>query len=301
MREAWEVDMIEEIGQFLLYLDSNRGSSPHTVGAYRSDLTRFSIFCRTMLNIETWSAIDRRDVRNYLGHLVESGYSSASITRNLAAIRSFFRFMCRQGVLDDNPAKGIVAPKGEKRLPKFLTIREMESILDAPHSLDVLSLRNHAIVELFYSTGIRLSELVGLRVGDVDLLGENLKVRGKGKKERMVPVGRKAIDSIRSYLRVESHPAGPTTPLFTNKRRGAISARQVQRIVRKLLSSAAADRGLSPHAIRHSFATHLLDKGADILSVKELLGHSSLSSTQIYTHLTVDKLKAVYRKAHPRS
>ncbi len=293
--------MIEEIGQFLLYLDSNRGCSPHTVGAYRSDLTRFSFFCRTVLKTEIWTAVDRRDVRSYLGHLVESGYSSASITRNLAAIRSFFRFMCRQDMLDDNPAKGIVAPKGEKRLPKFLTVREMESFLDAPHSRDALSLRNHAILELFYSTGIRLSELVGLRVGDVDLLGGNLRVRGKGKKERMVPVGRKAIDSIRSYLRAESHPVGPTIPLFTNKKGGTISARQVQRIVRKLLSSAAAERGFSPHAIRHSFATHLLDKGADILSVKELLGHSSLSSTQIYTHLTVDKLKEVYRKAHPRS
>lgn len=293
--------MIEEIGQYLLYLDSNRGYSAHTIEAYRSDLTRFSIFCRTALQTETWPEIERRDVRSYLGHLVESGYSSSSITRNLAAIRSFFRFMCRQDRLDDNPAKGIVAPKGEKKLPKFLTVREMESILDAPHSRDVLSLRNHAIVELFYSTGIRLSELVGLRVGDIDLIGENLRVRGKGKKERLVPVGRMAIESVRTYMRAEVRPTGPAIPLFTSKRGGALSARQVQRIVRRLLSSAAAERGLSPHAIRHSFATHLLDQGADILSVKELLGHASLSSTQIYTHLTVDKLKEVYRKAHPRS
>jgi tyrosine recombinase XerC len=293
--------VISEIDTYMKYLESGRGYSPHTVAAYRADLLRFSAYLESRKGPTRWIDVDRRVIRSFLGHMVEGGYSSASISRNLASMRTFFRYLCRSGELESNPAEGIVAPKGEKRLPKFLTIREMESVLDAPCTEDMLGLRNHAILELFYSTGIRLSELVGLRMGDVDLIGENLRVRGKGKKERLVPVGRKAIAAIQRYLKTTTRSADLTEPLFRNKKGGAISTRQVQRIVRKLLSTVAIRKGFSPHTIRHSFATHLLEKGADILSVKELLGHSSLSTTQIYTHMTVERLKESYRKAHPRA
>jgi integrase/recombinase XerC len=292
--------MSKEIEKFLRYLESSRGFSRHTIAAYSSDISRFIEYLQTKNRHLSWRELGRRDIRGFLGYLVEEGYASSSIGRNLAALRSLFRYLCRQGVLDGNPAVGISAPKGEKKLPKFLTIDEMEMILETPEAGDVLSLRNHAIVELFYSTGIRLSELVGLRVNSVDLLGENLKVMGKGKKERIIPVGRKAVLALRRYLKSVIQGDDASRPLFVTNRGKAISARQVQRIVNKVLSSVAIRKGLSPHAIRHSFATHLLEMGADILSVKELLGHSSLSSTQIYTHLTVEKLKEIYDKAHPR-
>jgi tyrosine recombinase XerC len=291
---------MKDIEKFLQYLDTNRGYSPHTIAAYRADLLRFIRYLGESQSSIACEKIDRRVLRGYLGYLVEKGYSSSSTGRNLAALRSFFRFVCRQGTIKNNPAEGVVAPKLEKKLPKFLTIEEMEEVLEAPHKEDVLGVRNHAIVELFYSTGIRLSELVELKIGAVDLIGENVRVLGKGKKERIIPVGRKAILSLRTYLKKRAVRTDNTAPLFTTVKGRNISGRQVQRIVRKVLSSVALRKGLSPHSIRHSFATHLLEKGADILSVKELLGHSSLSSTQIYTHLTVEKLKEIYKKAHPR-
>ena len=291
---------VKEVERFLKYLDTGKGFSPHTVEAYRSDISKLTEYIETVKRPSSWADIGRSEIRGFLGFLVEAGYASSSIGRNLAALRSFFRFLCRQGVLDSNPAVGISAPKGEKKLPRFLTIREMETVLETPHADDVLTLRNYAIVELFYSTGIRLSELVGLRVSSVDLSGKSLKVRGKGKKERMLPVGHKAALSLRRYLKERTKGIDASEPLFVSVRGDALSARQVQRIVGKVLSAVALRKGFTPHAIRHTFATHLLEKGADILSVKELLGHSSLSSTQIYTHLTVERLKEIYEKAHPR-
>ncbi len=291
---------MRDLDKFLEYLDTNRGYSPHTLAAYRTDLLRFAAYLGAGEPSTAWDKVDRRTLRGYLGSLVEKGYSSSSIGRNLAALRSFFRFECRQGRIKNNPAEGVVTPRREKKLPKFLTIEEMEEVLERPHKKDIPGLRNHAIVELFYSTGIRLSELVGLRIGAVDLLGENIRVLGKGKKERIIPVGCKAVLSLQAYLKARSGRSDSSAPLFTTSRGRCISARQVQRIVRKVLTSVALRKGLSPHSIRHSFATHLLEKGADILSVKELLGHSSLSSTQIYTHLTVERLKEIYEKAHPR-
>ena len=293
--------MLKEIKQFLVYLDGTKGCSPHTISAYRADLLRFSVYLVPDTPQDIRMKINRRDIRGFLSHLVEQGYSSASIARNLAALRSFFRFLCRCGTLETNPAKGIVAPKRGRKLPKFLTIGEMEAVLEAPGDDSALSLRNHAIVELFYSTGIRLSELVGLRMGDVDWIGESLKVRGKGRKERIVPFGRKAGVALQRYLRAGNRDLKAVEPIFVTSRSRGISTRQVQRIVRDILSRAALRKGLSPHVLRHSFATHLLERGADILSVKELLGHASLSTTQVYTHLTVEKLKEIYDQAHPRS
>jgi len=260
--------MSKEVEKFLKYLESSRGFSRHTLEAYSSDISRFTEYLHAQDRYLSWRELGRRDIRGFLGYLVEEGYASSSIGRNLAALRSLFRYLCRQGVLDGNPAVGISAPKGEKKLPKFLTIEEMEIVLETPEADDVLSLRNHAIVELFYSTGIRLSELVGLRVNSVDLIGDNLKVMGKGKKERIIPVGSKAVLALRRYLKSVDQGDNASGPLFITKRGNAISARQVQRIVSKVLSSVAVRKGLSPHAIRHSFATHLLEKGADILSVK---------------------------------
>jgi len=291
---------INNIEKFLLYLEGSRGYSSHTVSAYRADLLRFMAYLGTGGSPPDLEKIDRYNLRGFLGCLVSKGYSSATVIRNLASLRSFFRYLCRQGVLRSNPTRGLPAPKREKILPKFLTIQEMAEILEAPVAEDPKGWRNHAIVELFYSTGIRLSELVGLRIGSIDFLGGSIRVRGKGKKERIVPIGRKASLSIRRYLKSREDGNRDTAPLFTARKGSPVSARQVQRIVRAMLSSAAHRRGYSPHAIRHSFATHLLENGADILSVKELLGHSSLSTTQIYTHLTVDRLKEVYARAHPR-
>jgi tyrosine recombinase XerC len=293
-------DGMKQIKNFLNYLDTVRGYSPNTVTAYRSDLLRFIAFIGARRQAVYWEGVDRHAITGFLGFLVRGGYSNTSVARNLATLRSFFRFLCRQGACSDNPAQDVQAPKRERRLPAFLTIAEMKEILEAKHGDDLLSVRNYAIVELFYSTGIRLSELVGLRIEDLDLIGETVHVRGKGKKERMVPLGGKAGDAVRGYLEARGPEMEGTRPLFAGRGGGAISARQVQRIVGRVLSSVAGRSGLSPHAIRHSFATHLLENGADILSVKELLGHTSLSSTQIYTHLTVERLRKVYQKAHPK-
>jgi integrase/recombinase XerC len=299
--------MDREVRKFLDYLENVRGYSTRTLAAYGADLSRFIAFLGVEADSIRWSEIDRRVLRAFIAYLVEGDYAGSTIARNLAALRSFFRFLCRQGIVPGNPTRGIVAPRRERRLPKFLTVREMASVLDSPLSGDFRGLRNRAIIELFYSTGIRLSELVDLRIGALDLIGEMIRVRGKGKKERLIPVGRKAVDAIHSYLqkrmmdRDESVRLRESAPLFTARGERPISARQVQRVVRKTLAEAAERKGMSPHVIRHSFATHMLDKGADILSVKELLGHASLSSTQIYTHMTVERLRNVYDRAHPRA
>jgi len=293
-----------EVVRFLEYLGGARGCSPRTVEAYAGDLERFAAFLGENAPAVPWTQIDSRTVRAFVADRVESGRAASTVARNLASLRTFFHFLCRRGLLRANPALGVSAPRRERRLPKFLTAREMGAALEFPAAMGLRGLRDRAILELFYATGIRLSELTGLRIGSLDPIGEVVRVWGKGRKERIVPVGRRALTAVEEYLDARCVGEGRTdryAPLFPGRGPGPISGRQVQRIVQERLARAAGRRGMSPHAIRHSFATHLLDRGADILSVKELLGHASLSTTQIYTHMTVERLREIYDRSHPRA
>jgi integrase/recombinase XerC len=227
--------------------------------------------------------------------------------RKLTAIRSFCRHLCRKGLLESNPASGLMPMRWEKKLPTFLDVAQAARVMELPDRQTVLGLRDWTILELLYGTGIRLMELVNLNLNDLDLLGEVMKIRGKGKKERIVPLGRKALEALGAYLkrRGELFHSGAgrryREAVFLNYQGGRITGRSVRRIVNEYLQQVSQKNGLSPHILRHTFATHMLDAGADLRAVKELLGHASLSSTQIYTHVTVEKLRQVYDQAHPRA
>lgn len=248
-------------------------------------------------------------VRDFLTFLSEQTYSAATMARKIATLRSFYKWAHRQGFAPSNPMLMIRTPKQSKRLPKAVTVEEVERLLASPDDRDVLGARDRAILETLYSTGIRVSELVDLDFGDMDDFGEALRIRGKGRKERLVPLGSHALAAIRHYTRMlEEDPRfnamfnrGGRMPLFVNKHGGRLSSRSVRRKLDKYLRSAGLDLDISPHTLRHSFATHLLGNGADLRSVQELLGHQSLSTTQIYTHLTTQRLRDAYDRAHPRA
>ncbi len=248
-------------------------------------------------------------IRGFLEALAENNYSAATMARKIATLRSFFKWAHRRGLAASNPMTLIRTPRQSKRLPKAITIEQVEQLLAAPDERDVLGLRDRAMLETLYSTGLRVSELVGLNVPDLDLAGEAMRVRGKGKKERIVPLGSHALAAIRTYtdrLREDSRlTATPgdalQQPLFVNKHGGRLSSRSVRRKLDKYLREAGLDPAISPHTLRHSFATHLLDNGADLRSVQELLGHQSLSTTQVYTHLSTQRMRRAYDDAHPRA
>jgi len=244
-------------------------------------------------------------VRGFLSHLGEQSYSAATMARKIATLRSFYKWADRRGFAFGNPMTVIRTPRQAKRLPKAITIDQVERLLAAPGEADVLGRRDRAMLETLYSTGIRVSELVGLQVTDLDLAGEALRVRGKGNKERIVPLGSHAVRAVQRYLELlgqdpkfANREAGP---LFVNKHGGRLSSRSVRRKLDKYLKQVGLDPTISPHTLRHSFATHLLDNGADLRSVQELLGHQSLSTTQVYTHLTTQRLQDAYTRAHPRA
>lgn len=244
------------------------------------------------------------DVRNYLQFMRENNYSKATMARKLATLRSFFKFCNRRTLTANNPMITIRTPKQEKRLPKFMSEEQMTKLLQTPRDTDILGARDKAMLESMYSTGIRVSELVGLNLEDVDFAGTVIRVRGKGRKERLSPMGQSAIASIQKYVAMRGgmvKDALPTGPLFVNKHGQRLSTRSVRRKLDKYLIEAGLDPDISPHTLRHSFATHMLNHGADLRSVQELLGHQSLSTTQIYTHLTTTHIKQVYDAAHPRS
>jgi integrase/recombinase XerC len=249
-------------------------------------------------------------VRGFLAHLGEQSYSAATMARKIATLRSFYKWADRRGLADTNPMTLIRTPRQAKRLPKAITIEQVEQLLAAPDEHEVLGLRDRAMLETLYSTGLRVSELVGLECDDLDVTGEALKVRGKGKKERVVPLGSHALAAINRYTeRMKSEgrlngtwQEGRTNrPLFVNKHGGRLSSRSVRRKLDKYLKQVGLDPSISPHTLRHSFATHLLDNGADLRSVQELLGHQSLSTTQVYTHLSTQRLQNAYNQAHPRA
>jgi integrase/recombinase XerC len=301
-----------ELADYLRSAEHGRQLSPHTVTAYRRDLTELSVFLHRYFDGEdwTWQGVDRLALRGFLGHLDRRRLSRRTIARKLSAVRSFFRWLQREEVLDANPARAVRAPKLEKKLPSWLTRAEIDRLFALAEARSAENgfrgVRDHAIVELFYSTGMRLSELRGVDLPDLDLVGDQARVRGKGRKERIVPLGAKAVQALRRYeprrLEVLRQADGADRKaVFLSQRGRRLSTRQLQKIVRRFLRAVADDAGLSTHSLRHSFATHLLDAGADLLAVKELLGHASLSTTTIYTHTSKERLKRVYDKAHPRA
>lgn len=282
------------IDKFIRYLEIEKNYSQHTALNYRLDLEDFAKFWGE----SPLEKIDYLSLRKYLATLKEKNLGSRTVNRRLSALRSFFKFLTREGFLKVNPITSISSPKQDKHLPQFLTEEEVIRLIDTALPQDEKGLRDRAILETFYSTGIRISELVGLDDNDMDIISGVAKVMGKGKKERIVPIGERAIEAIRAYLANRKKQA---SAIFLNKNGSRITTRGVRNIVGKYLRLAGIKQGVSPHTLRHSFATHLLNRGADLRSVQELLGHVNLSTTQIYTHLTTDRLKAVYSKAHPRA
>lgn len=282
------------LDKFISYLEIEKNYSQHTILNYRIDLREFLKFsAQTPV-----TKIDYHLLRKFLAQMRGKQYRSRTLARKLSSLRSFFRFLQREKIIKDNPAALLMSPKLEKTLPKFLSEPEMVRLIEAPSSKTSSGRRDRAILETLYSTGIRVSELVGLDIDHVDLIGNIAKVAGKGKKERLIPIGDKALDAIRDYLRHRKHQS---RALFLNKGGTRLTDRSVRNVINKHIKAISLAQNISPHVLRHSFATHLLNRGADLRSVQELLGHVNLSTTQIYTHVTTDRLKEVYDKAHPRA
>ena len=295
----------ELIDRFLGYLEGERGCSPQTLRAYACDLVRFASFAVERYGLFDPASLTPVQLRRYLAHLRESGCARSTAARKVASLRSFYKFLLREGLVRDNPAANLTAPRREQRLPNFLDENEVDRLLGAPDDSDVAGRRDHAILELLYSTGMRVGELAAISLDDVDVLGEVVRAKGKGKKERLVPIGAPALQALRDYLAVRDTLAGNRRvnrrALFINKAGGRLSGRGVRRIFHKYARLAGLSDNATPHTLRHSFATHMLNRGADLRSVQELLGHASLASTQIYTHVTTEQLKGVYRRAHPHA
>jgi len=298
--------MIRRIEQFTTWLRSEKGYSEHTVSAYRSDLLEFYAHSGKPEGIE---AVSGDQVRSFVVSL-HGKNSSNTVGRKLSALRTFFRLMVRYEVVSQDPLAGIAGPKAGRSIPVFLTVDETFGLLEAPGPGDRFALRDSAILELLYSAGLRVSELVSRNIDDLDFAGEVLRVRGKGDRERLVPVGKPALEAINNWLpqrlQLMEARAGrgrkiEKQGMFLNGRGGRLSARSVERIVKGYGVRAGISQIVTPHALRHSFATHLLEMGADLRSVQELLGHASLSTTQRYTHITLDHLSEVYDRAHPLS
>lgn len=296
--------MYQLIDEFLQHLNVERSLSPRTLDAYRRDLGQFVAFLRQDgLGVEGRGALEQVDpllLRRYLARLHQLN-SRTSIGRKLSTLRTFFRYLVRQGLLDTSPADSMSTPRPEKYLPKTMSVDEVTHFLDHPlGKLGPQGHRDQAIFELFYSSGLRVGELISLDVGSLDLAQQLVRVLGKGNKERLVPIGKVAIRAIQEYLESRCRPAAEA-PLFLNARNGRLTARSVQRLMKKYLLLSGLRPDASPHSLRHSFATHLLDGGADLRAIQELLGHASLSTTQKYTQVSLSHLTAVYDSAHPRS
>ncbi len=318
------------VTQFLSYLIDERHFSPYTSRCYGLDLRQYSDYLAEHFGVkhdETLerTACEKKDtksntvtskilladldtIRGFLAKMGEQNYSAATMARKIATLRSFHKWMEKRTLISNNPMLMIRTPKQAKRLPKAITVDQVERLLSAPDDGDLLGARDRAILETLYSTGIRVSEVVGINRADVNDAGESIIIRGKGRRERVVPLGSHALGALRHYVKMldgELAKAGlaadPDAPLFVNKHGTRLSSRSVRRKVSKYLTQVGLDPDISPHTIRHSFATHLLDNGADLRSVQELLGHQSLSSTQVYTHLTSQRMRDAYDKSHPRA
>lgn len=290
----------QQIQHFMLYLQVERDVSPHTLAAYRSDLAQMLTFVVREKG-ESVSAhdIDHLLLRRYLARLSKEAKKS-SIGSKLAAIRSFFRFLLRRGTITNNPAELVATPKKEQLLPFHLDIDQATALMEAPDHMQKEGVRDRAILELLYSSGLRVSELTSLNIGELDVASGMVRVTGKGGKERIVPVGSRALEAVQAYLdqRSDDQAKGP---LFLNTRNGRINRRSVARVIDAHVTRIAAFKQISPHTLRHTFATHMLEGGADLRAIQELLGHASLSTTQKYTHVSIDRLMEVYDKAHPKA
>jgi integrase/recombinase XerC len=338
-------DHLPIVDAFISYLLDERHFSPYTARCYGVDLRQYSEFIGESQNLEASHEQERQIyetalaksrgtngdqsdvlasvgpatisgtmlqadvdlIRTFLAHLDEHQYSSATMARKIATLRSFYRWLDKRNFVESNPMLLIRTPRQNKRLPKAIDVAQVEQLLAAPDPTELLGARDRAILETLYSTGIRVSELVGINRGDFDETGQAMIVRGKGRRERIVPLGSHALAALSHYIKMlDNDPRGQHTdpaeaPLFVNKHGGRLSTRSVRRKVSKYLQQAGLDPDISPHTLRHSFATHLLDNGADLRSVQELLGHQSLSTTQVYTHLTTQRLRDAYDDAHPRA
>jgi integrase/recombinase XerC len=316
--------MREHLKAFLQFLRLNRNASVHTVRAYESDLTRFLSSVAADRAVKTSELeprqLDRAAVRHFVGELHGEGLSRATAARKLSAVRTFLRYLRRESLIDDDPGALVPTPKREVRMPAHLSEDEMTALIGAASDETPLGRRDRAILELFYASGLRLSELAGLDIDDVNLGAKMARVLGKGGKQRIVPFNSSTASAIRSYLKGREQltrdvrpPGGSRArpldgargrqrdPLFVNYRGGRLTVRSIDRLVRRYVAASSARMGISPHALRHSFATHLLQRGADLRAIQELLGHARLSTTERYTHVNAAQLLAVYRKTHPRA
>jgi integrase/recombinase XerC len=304
---------LEAVEDFLLHLEKERDVSPNTLVAYRRDLEELVHFLGSYYGIREWSwqGVDRLTIRGFLAHLTRKKLNKRSIARALSAVRSFYTYLHRTEQVEANPARGVNTPKRDKYLPGYLDRAQIELLFQVAglraQEGAFSDVRNSAMLELFYSTGMRLSELRGINRGDIDLLSQQVKVRGKGRKERIIPVGDHAQLALRNYESKRDEllraigARGDRTAFFLSSRGKRISVRAIQNAVKSFLDKIDESSGLSTHSLRHTFATHLLDAGADLRAVQELLGHASISTTQIYTHTSIERLKEVYQKAHPRA
>jgi tyrosine recombinase XerC len=292
----------KEIGDYLAYLRHERNASPHTIASYRRDLTQLAAFLD--LRKIPLRKIDNVILRTFLAFLFERGLKKSTVARKLAAMRSFFQYCLRMRWLTDNPAKIVSTPKQDRYLPSFLSEEEVKTFLDLPQSNRPLDLRDRAILEFMYATGLRVSELVGMDADDINFKERLVRVTGKGKKERIVPFGKAAGESLVDYLKKRiliNKGKIDERAVFLNYRGERLTSRSVERIVDKYIEISATRRKISPHSLRHSFASHLLSRGADLRAIQEFLGHESLATTQKYTHIDLKQLLEVYRKSHPRS
>jgi integrase/recombinase XerC len=288
--------MKDYISKFIRYLEIERNASVHTLRAYRKDLEEFSGYVKTEPE-----KIDMIDVRGFIAEQIEKGLNKITVGRRLSSVRSFFKFLYREGYIKSNPAKLISNPKAPKLLPRFLSVDDVFSLIEKPEGMGFIPARDKAILELLYSSGLRVSELSGLNIDDINIKESLVKIKGKGKKERIVPVGSKAVDAVKSYMIERILLKSRDRALFLNRMGSRLTDRGARRIVAKYAKALSIHGRIGPHTLRHSFASHLLQGGADLRVIQELLGHASLSTTQKYTHLDITHLMDIYDKAHPLS
>jgi len=298
--ESLAESLDELLETFLVHVRTERGFSEHSVRAYATDLVGFLGYCEER-GVVAPAAVTRHELRAWLAREHARGLARTTMARKLASLRALFRWLERTGRIPTDPAASLRTPRRDRPLPKVLGREEIDRLLAAPEGDDLLAVRDRAILETLYSAGLRASELVGLDVADLDLAGGVVRVRGKGRKERLALLGSPAAAAVRAYLELRRAEGLADPALFLNHRGSRLTARSVQRVLERRLAAAGLAGRATPHTLRHSFATHLLDAGADLRSVQELLGHASLSTTQIYTHVTTEKLKEIYDRAHPRA
>lgn len=297
--------MQTHLEEFIDYLRVEKNVSVYTIKSYSEDLNQLMRFLTSdkECNVKDVNDITYNLLRHFLAYLQKKGYTKVTLVRKVSSLRTFFRFLSRENHIKSNPTLYLITPKAGKKLPDFLEISEIDSLLSIPKSDSFIGLRDRAILEVLYTTGIRVGELVTLNLNDLDYLGGVIKVRGKGRKERLVPLGTGAVRIIRNYLNIRDKMKNINNnrALFVNTKAKRISARSIRRRISYYIKLTGIKKKVSPHTLRHSFATHLLNAGADLRAVQEMLGHVSLSTTQVYTHVTTERLKKVYDKAHPRA